>query len=486
MTRTYPGSLLRGEPPPRWIGALASIAGVAVCTLLIFPLKRIAPPASFGVLYMLVVFAVSVTWGSGLGAATAVGSALALNFFHLPPVGHLAIRSTQNWVALVAFLIAAGLASSVAELARARAREAEDRRREADFAAGTARLLLRGERLDQALPQVSVRLAESLGLPWASIELSRARPDARRAAFVLRDGDEEVGTLLVPVDTPDETQRRIAERVAPALEALLSAARERERLLAEVVETSALRRADVVKTALLRAVSHDLRSPLTAIRAAGESVALPGLSSAEREELASVVQEESRRLSRLVDNLLDLSRLEAGAAHPRREWISIEEIIRVAVSELAESEGDFLLAVERDLPLIEADAVQLERALVNVLENARRHSGGAPVAIRARVGNGRLRIRVVDRGPGIPEARLERVFEPFYRGESNLDSRGSGLGLAIARGFVQANGGSLHVESSPGQGASFVFSLPLAGSGATPAPGGSDRRARAPAAEIAP
>jgi two-component system sensor histidine kinase KdpD len=263
-----------------------------------------------------------------------------------------------------------------------------------------------------------------------------------------------------------------------------------------VVETAALRRADTVKTALLRAVSHDLRSPLTAISAAGESIGSPAISAAEREELTEVIQEETRRLSRLVDNLLDLSRLEAGAAEPRRDWVSVEELIRSALGELAPGANEFSLSIDRELPLVSVDPVQMERAFVNVLENARRHSGGHPVSVRARavrslagrprervaagpgatdaaagaggpsdearpVGD-RVIVRIVDRGPGIPPAQLERVFEPFYRaGTPGGEHRGSGLGLAIARGFAEANAGSLHVESLPGQGATFVFELPL-------------------------
>ena len=143
--------------------------------------------------------------------------------------------------------------------------------------------------------------------------------DERTVAFPLREGTRRLGTLLVGAETPEARLRRLQERVVPALEALLSAALEREELLGGVVETAALRRADAVKTALLRAVSHDLRSPLTAISAAGEAVGSPALSAQEREELAAVIQEETKRLSRLVENLLDLSRLEAGAAEPRRE-----------------------------------------------------------------------------------------------------------------------------------------------------------------------
>ena len=208
--------------------------------------------------------------------------------------------------------------------------------------------------------------------------------DERRVAFPLREGTRRLGTLLVGADTSEASLRRLQERVVPALEALLSAALEREGLLGGVVETAALRRADTVKTALLRAVSHDLRSPLTAISAAGEAVGSPSLSPQEREEMAAVIQEEARRLSRLVDNLLDLSRLEAGAAEPRRDWTSVEELIRAALRELAAGADEFSLSIDRDLPLVSVDPVQMERAFVNVLENARRHSGGHPVSVRAR------------------------------------------------------------------------------------------------------
>lgn len=460
--RRYLQFLLRPEPPSRRAGVVAAVVAVAVSTLLVYPLKHVAPVVSLGVVYMLAVLVVAAVWGSGLGALTALASAAAYNFFHLPSVGRFTIRDSQDWVALIAFLIAAGLASSVAELGRTRAREADERRREADLAAEMARLLLRGGHLADALPTVAARLAQALELPSSVVELSDVPGDESHVAFPLNEAGQRLGTLLVPASTPAEALSRIEVRVVPALEALLSAALERERLQGAVVETAALRRADVVKTALLRAVSHDLRSPLTAIRAAGEAVASASLSQGEREELASVVQEESRRLSKLVENLLDLSRLEAGAATPRREWISVEEIIRVAVDELNCAAHEFTLSIADDLPLIQADAVQLERAFVNVLENARQHTGGHAVLVRARSRGRRVHVRVIDRGPGIATAQLERVFAPFYRAPPVPgEYRGSGLGLAIARGFVESNGGSLHVESTPGQGATFVFALPV-------------------------
>ena len=456
------GFLLASEPPPRRVGAIVALAAVALCTLIVYPLAHVAPVVSLSVVYLPAVLVVSVTWGAWLGVATAVLSAAAFNFFHLPPVGRFTLQNSENWVALAAFLVVAFLASSVAEVTRARTRDAEERRREADLAAEMARLLLRGNSLAEALPTAAARLAQTLDLSSAAIEMDAVEGDERRVAFPLREGTNRLGTLLVGAGTSEANLRRLQERVVPALEALLSASLERETLLGGVVETAALRRADTVKTALLRAVSHDLRSPLTAISAAGEAVGSPTLSPEERAEMAAVIQEETRRLSRLVDNLLDLSRLEAGAAEPHREWTSIEELIRAAVDEVAAAPDAFALSIDRDLPLVSVDPVQMERAFVNVLENARRHSGGHPVSVRARAVRDRVIVRVVDRGPGIPPAQLERVFEPFYRaGTPGSAHRGSGLGLAIARGFTEANAGSLYVESLPGQGATFVFEMPL-------------------------
>jgi two-component system sensor histidine kinase KdpD len=474
------GFLIAANPPSRRVGALIALAAVAACTLLIYPLKEIAPVVSLGVVYLPAVLVISATWGAGLGIATSLLSAAAFNFFHLPPVGQFTISDSSNWVALITFLVVAVLASSVAEVTRARTRDAEERRREADLAAEMARLLLRGNSLAEALPTASARLAQTLDLGYSSIVMEAVEGDERTIAFALREGTRRLGTLLVGASTSEGGLRRLQERVVPALEALLSAALERESLLGGAVETAALRRADTIKTALLRAVSHDLRSPLTAISAAGEAVGSSTLSPDEREELASVIQEETSRLSRLVDNLLDLSRLEAGAAEPRRSWTSIEELIRASIGEITGVPEDFALSIDKDIPLLSLDPVQMERALVNVLENARRHSGGHPVSVRARAvrslasgapsgadggsasAGDRVIVRIVDRGPGIPPAQLERVFEPFYRARtSGGEHRGSGLGLAIARGFAESNDGTLHVESLPGQGATFVFEFPL-------------------------
>jgi two-component system sensor histidine kinase KdpD len=453
--------MLPAARPSRILGLVCAAVIVASTTLLVFPLREVAPVVSLGVVYLVAVLVMSTIWGAWLGVLTALASALAFNYFHIPPTGRFTIADSENWVALVVFLIVALIGSSVAQVARARATEADQRRREADLAAEMARLLLRGNELSESLPAAAQRLASALNLPSASIELAPVEADEERVAFPLREGTTQLGTLVVPAGLPEESLRRLQERVVPSLEALLAAGLDRDRLLAESVETRALRRADVVKTALLRAVSHDLRTPLTAIVAAGEAIASPTLSDEERRELGAVITVESTRLSRLIDNLLDLSRLEGGAADPRPEWCSIEEVLNAAVDDLRLKPERISLTLDRDLPLVRADAAQLERAFANLLENAVRYSGGHPVSVRARVTGGRLLVRVVDRGPGIPPAQRERVFEPFYRaGSASAGHRGSGLGLAIVRGFVEANGGRVSVESLPGQGTSFIVEFP--------------------------
>ena len=164
-------------------------------------------------------------------------------------------------------------------------------------------------------------------------------------------------------------------------------------------------------------------------------------------------------MARLVDQLLDLSRLQAGTAEPREDWTSLEEVIRAAVEDTGARER-VKLAVAPDLPLIRADAGQLRRAIANLVENALRYGEGEPVSVRARVSGGRILMRVVDKGPGIPLAEQARIFTPFYRAPGAA-GHGSGLGLAIVRGLLEANGGRVRVESLPGQGASFVVELPL-------------------------
>jgi two-component system sensor histidine kinase KdpD len=454
---------LRDARPGPATGLLASLAAVTVATLAIFPLERIAPVVSLSVVYLPAVLLASTYWGVTLGLVTSVLSATAFNFFHLPPTGEFTISDHRNWVALAAFMIVALVSSTIAELARSRATEAERGRAEADLAAALARELLLGEDSARALASTARRVAQALGLPSAGIEPGVAPADRRREAFPLRGADgSQIATLLVPRELGPDTEQRLRGQVVPALEALVAIAQRRDAMQAEQVETEALRRSDDIKTALLRAVSHDLRSPLTAIVAAGHALGAGSLTDEERAELSAAVVEEGTRLASLVDNLLDLSKLQAGRATPHSEWVSIEDLVTAAAEGLGGAPADVRLSLDPDVPEVRADAAQLERAFANLLENGRRYSGGLPVWVRARRSGGRVLVSVVDQGPGIPAAEQARIFEPFYRGHSaSAPWTGSGLGLAIVKGFVEANGGTIEVQSLPGQGTSFTISLPV-------------------------
>jgi K+-sensing histidine kinase KdpD len=256
-----------------------------------------------------------------------------------------------------------------------------------------------------------------------------------------------------------EERRREAER------AMDEARASEERRLREAVEAEALRRSDAVKTAVLRSVSHDLRSPITAITTATEVLRELGdsLSDDDRDELVAAILAQVQRLDRLVANILELSRLEAGAATPARELWTVDGLVARVLDVLAADEDRVDVDLPDDIPPVEVDPGQIERALVNVIENALKFSDSATrVALRATDESGEVFLRVTDSGPGIPAHERERVFEPFVRGAVADGDRGSGLGLAIARGFVVLNGGRLWVEPSVAGGAEFVLTLPAA------------------------
>jgi two-component system sensor histidine kinase KdpD len=451
-------------------GVLVAVLSVTAITLAIYGLREFMPVVSTGVVYMLAVLLVSSGWGLWLGLFTAVLSAAAFNFFHLPPAAHFTVDKGENWVALIVFLVVAAVTSTLASAARERAADAERGHAEADLTAEMARLLLGGESLKESLRTVGERIAQAFGVRSVAVEPKwvGAREGMRTLPLVV--AGSRVGTVLIPADTEPSVRETIEDRVVPALETLLAAARRRDELEAQVIETEALRRANVVKTTLLRSVSHDLRSPLTAIATAAGGLESETITDEQRRELASVITEEAARLERLIRNLLDLSRLQSGGAEPRADWCSVEELLGVAIASLAVPPDAFDLDLDPDLPLLRVDAAQLERAVANVLENSAHFRGENPVTIRGRRSGANLVLRISDCGPGVRRQELERIFEPFYRAHDG-DS-GSGLGLAIARGFVEANGGRIRAESPPGQGTTFViqFRVPVEAATGVPVP----------------
>jgi two-component system sensor histidine kinase KdpD len=440
-----------------------SVAVLVVVTVAIALLKSFVPVLSLGVLYVFAVLPVAVAFGLIYAGLVSVASMLAFNWFFLPPVHTFTLADSRNWFALAVYLVTAVVVSGLATRARRRATEAEQREIEAALVADVATSLLEGGDVAGELGHIGERVAAILKARSATIVLGAdVEPSATAAPIELVAGNRRVGTLEIVEGSEPNLQTR--RRLLPALASLLAVAVDRERLANDAFEAEALRRSDTVKTAVLRAVSHDLRSPLTAIRAASDGLddQTLVLTDDDRRDLLDTIRVEVRRLERVVDNLLALSRLQAGAVAPAPEVWTVEDLVYGALDEVGRSTERVNVSVPADAPPVLVDAVQVRQILANLIDNALKFSPpDSPVSVRVTRTRKEVIVRVVDQGRGVPESELEHVFEPFYRGAPAQDQTGTGLGLAIARGFAEANGGRLWAESRPGQGAGFAIALPL-------------------------
>jgi two-component system sensor histidine kinase KdpD len=439
---------------------LASAGLVVLVSAVVALLKPHVPVLSLGALYVLAVLPVAILWGTTLAAIVSVASMLVFNWFFLPPYHSFNLQEGQNWLALAVYLVIAFAVGALAARARSRRDDAEQRRAESHALAEAALELLRGRTLEEELGHLAALTAGVFGVEGARLELGEQPPGEGEKALPVEAGLRCVATLFLDEEaTVDDAVRR---RFLPSLAAMLAVVAERSRLEGEALEAEALRRSDALKTALLRAVSHDLRSPLTAILASADALASPGLSlkADDRLALAETIRDEAARLDRVVGQLLDLSRLEAGAVEPHRELWPVDELVGQALAGLGADAARVQLDIGPETPPVEVDAAQVERVLANLMDNALHYSPpGSGVLVRAESGATELRLHVVDRGPGLPDEERDALFQPFRRGSAG--QIGSGLGLSIARGFAEANGGRLWAQDDPA-GGHLVLSLPLA------------------------
>jgi two-component system sensor histidine kinase KdpD len=444
--------------------ASESLAAVAVATGAVALLESVATATSLGVVYVLAVMFVAIRRGEVPALATAALSVLVLNFFFIEPRHRLTIADDHNVVALGVLLVAgfvvarlAGLARARAEQAAQRAEQALAREREAKLLAEAASSLLGSA--DSRNPTISADLKRALDEAGARLELCHApAPKAGEVALPLRMAG---GSGWLYIDREGGWTREDADRVIKALSNVIELAQERTRIADTAAEAEATRRADVAKTAIMHAISHDLRTPLTAISTAGAALREPGLTDDDRNELASVVSTETDRLERMVTDLLDLSRIEAGAVNPQTDWCDLNDTIARSAEHVRLQRGNFPIKIDvaPDLPLVRADSAQLERVFTNLIDNAVKFSPtGKPVEVRGISANGRVTIRVIDHGRGVPAAQQSQIFKPFIRGRDAQP--GSGLGLAICRGFVEANGGRIALQSRGREGSAFAVSFP--------------------------
>jgi len=432
------------------------VALVFAVTGVIELLKPHVPVLSLAVLYLFAVLPVAVVWGLAYSLAVSVGCMLAFNFFFLPPLYTLTLADSRNWFALAVFLVTAVVVSELAAGLRRRAMESA-------LLAEIATTLVAHGSVSGQLEKLAPELARAFQAERAQILLDGDSAEG----YPLVAAGKKVGSISVTGSRGGTAAAR--RRLLPALGSLVGVAVDRERLAQEAVEAEALRRSDALKTAVLRAVSHDLRTPLMAILTSASALSREDLDLAaqDRDELLETILSGAEQLDRLVADLLDLSRLQAEAVSAEPAPCAIEDLVVQALRDMGTRAERVEVTLPSHSPVARVDAQQVERALVNLIENALKYSP-AEEPVRVQVGSHGSQgvIRVIDHGPGVADDEVERIFEPFHRGRSVGSVRGAGLGLAIARGFAEASGGRVWVESRDGQGATFTLELPLAEDGA--------------------
>lgn len=462
----------------RVAGWIVAMAGLPALTAALWPFRDVISLPSEILLFLCLVVVVALIGGMLPAIATAVGGSLLLNWFFTQPTGRLTIADPDNLLALIVFVLVAVAVSTIVDVAARRTRQAARAGADAEVLSTLAGHVLRGE---AALPSLLARLRETFGLDsvtllervgeptpddksepgaWRIVAASGSAPCTAPAAA---DTDVMISDELVLAARGrllDAGDRRVLEAFA----AEAAVALRQERLEEEAERARPLAEADRMRTALLAAVSHDLRTPLSAAKASVESLRNREITwtDEDREELLATADESLARLGRLVENLLDMSRLQAGVLGLSLQPIALEEVVPRAIDDLGPLRGRVRSDVSIELPEIVADAALLERVLVNLISNAVRYS---PPAHQVLVTGGRqddmVEIRVVDRGPGIPPEDRERVLLPFQRLGDRDNGTGVGLGLALARGLTEAMGGTLTPEETPGGGLTMIVSMPV-------------------------
>lgn len=393
----------------------------------------------------------------------AVVSFLALNWFFTAPVGTLTIAQPANLVSLLVYVAVAVGVATVVDRASRRAGDAVRARTEAATMSSLSRSVLTGQDTADAITaqvrevfgQTSVALLERTTDGWVRIASSGDQPCSAPDEGDTRVTVDDTHVLALCGEPLRATDRRVLEAFALQTSLVLEYRRLRER----EQRAAALEGAETTSTALLRAVSHDLRTPLATMRAAVDGLVTGGdaVPPEDRKDLVDAIDESTDQLESLIDNLLDLSRLQTGLLKPVLRERSLEEVLPLAVA--GHPPGAVELHLAEDAPLVRTDTGFLERVVANLVSNAVRVSAGTPVQVQAHADAAGVSILVVDRGPGLPAAERERMFEPFQR-LSDGSPGGLGLGLAVAQGLVTALGGTLEADDTPGGGLTMVVTLP--------------------------
>jgi len=469
---------------PRYLAALAAVA--AITSFYRYTHRFNATTIAFT--YLLAILGVSTLWGLTVSVFMSLVATLAYNYFFLPPVGTFTIADPQNWVALITFLATSVLASDLSTRARNQAAEANRRRREVErLYKFSQRLLTAGNPIEllNAIPRqivdmfevgaAAVFLSEKQKIYRSGMNLPQLDADSLKAIVAREDVqvDEEHSLCFAPL----RMGSRILGSVGisgpvlsrPSLEALgslIAVAIERAHAIELVGKTEAAREGERLKSALLDAITHDFRTPLTSIKASVTNLLSPArLDDGQRVELLNIINEECDRLNRLVGEAAEMARLEAGEVKLRLETLRVVDLISEALDVCKGVLGTRPIRIEmknQDLH-VRADLARAREVLVHLIENANLYSSADhAITISAEEKDDFVLFSVADQGPGISEAELGLIFDKFYRGtDQRYRVQGTGMGLPIAKAIVEAHGGTISVISQVGHGSVFSFSLPI-------------------------
>jgi two-component system sensor histidine kinase KdpD len=435
---------------------------------------------------LLAILGISTFWGLLEAVAASVVAMLGFNFFFLEPIGTLTITDTQNWVAFFAFMVTAVTASQLSAMAKRRTAEAVERRHELErlFELSQSMLLTSGTSdairslVNQVCRVFQVQSAaffsktadayfrsgpEAFAISDEKLRQAADQneiffyPDGQMAIVPVRLGGQPLGSLGLAGQMP-------SPEVLNAVAYLVAIGIERERAVEEAARAEAGRQSEMLKSALLDALAHDIKTPLTSIKAAATSL-LGGARPASDRELLSIIDEEADRLNRIAAEVVAMARIEAGKLHPDKQPYAIAEIIETTLAAMQPVLANRPVQIEIPpvMPRVEVDFEFIEQVLKQLLDNALKYSPeSSRLTVRAELQYNTIVVSVADRGPGVDEDERARIFDKFFRGRRDrFQTQGTGMGLAIAKGIVEAHSGKLWVTSEPGQGSVFSFSLPV-------------------------
>jgi two-component system sensor histidine kinase KdpD len=446
-------------------------------------------PTTVALTLLVGILVVSANWGLRPAVFMALLATLAFNYYFLPPIGTLTIADPQNWVALTAFLVTAMIASELAERARREAQRAHERRRETEQLYKFSQQLLTSDNAAELLNKIPRFVVDGFGVASAALSLPN-RPDVYRSdsatdqldihdlQLVCMRGepkvDPEAGVAFVPlrlgvrvVGSLGVAGGPLSRETLEALSSLIAVAVERVGAVEKLSKAEAARESEQLRSALLDSVTHEFRTPLTAIKASVTSLlSTRSLDETQRLELLTVINEESDRLDRLVGEAAEMSQLDAHQVELHLGSHPVQEAIDDALARLANVLSGHVVStiLPDNLPPVRIDVYRISEVIAQLLDNAAKYSApGSPIQIAGEVKNRMMMISIADRGPGIDDFDQSLIFEKFYRGRNQrLQVQGTGMGLAIAKAIVEAHGGEIGVTSQSGHGSVFYFTLPLA------------------------